>query len=110
MKKLKSADIPDLIKTVRAKKLPNQALKTILSRFKLNDGKIELVESINTLKTESKTIFDEYINNNEAATAKAKETVAFLNEKIKDSGLYEEPPLPKELVSTFKHAFAEDKL
>jgi len=58
MKKLKSADIPDLIKTVKAKKLPKEALKTILSRFRLNDGKIQLVETIDILKTESKTIFD----------------------------------------------------
>jgi len=36
--------------------------------------------------------------------------VTFLNDKIKESGLYEEPPQPKELVSTFKHVFAEDKL
>jgi len=36
MKKLKSADIPDLIKTVKSKKLPREVLKTILNRFKLN--------------------------------------------------------------------------
>lgn len=46
MKKLKSSDIPDLIKTVRSKKLPKEALKTILSRFKLNDGKVELIDSV----------------------------------------------------------------
>lgn len=50
MKKLKSADIPDLIKTVKAKKLPKEALKTILPRFRLNEGKIELVETIDNLK------------------------------------------------------------
>lgn len=33
-----------------------------------------------------------------------------IQEKIKDSGLYEEHPEPKELVSTFKHNFAEDRL
>ena len=43
MKKLKSADVPDLIKTVKSKKLPREALRAIISRFKLNDGKIELV-------------------------------------------------------------------
>lgn len=33
MKKLKSTDIPDLLKTVKAKKLPKEALKSILSKF-----------------------------------------------------------------------------
>lgn len=36
MKKLKSTDIPDLIKTVKAKKLPKEALRAIAPRFKLN--------------------------------------------------------------------------
>ncbi|GEM_PF-3373204 len=79
MKKLKGVDVPDLIKTVRSKKLPKEALKAILPRFKLNEGKIELAESTDALKTESKTIFEEYISNNEVAAAKAKDTVAFLN-------------------------------
>lgn len=51
MKKLKGADVPDLIKTVRSKKLPKEALKAISNRFKLNNGKIELLEPIDTLKT-----------------------------------------------------------
>lgn len=42
MKKLKSSDVPDLIKTVRSKKLPKEALKAIIGRFQLNEGKIEL--------------------------------------------------------------------
>ena len=46
MKKLKSSDIPDLIKTVKAKKLPKEALKTIISRFKLNEGKVYLVDTV----------------------------------------------------------------
>lgn len=36
MKKLKSTDVPDLIKTVKAKKLPKEALRAIAPRFKLN--------------------------------------------------------------------------
>ncbi len=40
MKKLKGYDIPDLIKTVKSKKLPKEALKSISNRFKLNEGKI----------------------------------------------------------------------
>jgi len=35
MKKLKGCDVPDLIKTVKAKKLPKEALKTISARFTL---------------------------------------------------------------------------
>lgn len=40
MKKLKGLDIPDLVKTVKAKKLPKEALKAITSRFKLNEDKL----------------------------------------------------------------------
>lgn len=36
MKKLKSLDIPDLIKTVKSKKLPKEALRGVLGRFKLD--------------------------------------------------------------------------
>jgi hypothetical protein len=65
MKKLKSSDVPDLIKTVKSKKLPNQALKSIASRFKMTDGKLELAASKEELQKESKEVFDEYINGNE---------------------------------------------
>ena len=43
MKKLKSLDLPDLIKTVKAKKLPKEVLKSVLPRFKLSEQKIDLV-------------------------------------------------------------------
>ena len=33
MRTLKCIDVPDLIKTVKNKKLPKEALKTILSKF-----------------------------------------------------------------------------
>ena len=33
MKQLKSTDIPDLLKTVQNKKLPKEALKTIINKF-----------------------------------------------------------------------------
>ena len=46
MKSLKSADIPDLVKTVKSKKLPVQALKAISNRFELKDGKIALKKSV----------------------------------------------------------------
>jgi len=37
MKKLKGSDVPDLIKTVKGKKLPKEALKTILDKFTINE-------------------------------------------------------------------------
>lgn len=47
MKKLKSLDLPDLVGAVKAKKLPKEALKSVLPRFKLGqDDKIQLTESI----------------------------------------------------------------
>ena len=33
MKKLKSTDLPDLLKTVKSKKLPKEALKAIVDKF-----------------------------------------------------------------------------
>ena len=65
MKKLKSIDIPDLIKTVRAKKLPKEALKTILKKFEFDlEGKIKLVGSVEDLKAESDANFKEYVSVN----------------------------------------------
>jgi len=54
MKRLKSSDVPDLIKTVKSKKLPSQALRSISTRFKMVDGKIELATSKEELQKESK--------------------------------------------------------
>jgi len=43
MKKLKSLDLPDLIGAVKSKKLPKEALRGVLPRFKVGkDDKIEL--------------------------------------------------------------------
>jgi hypothetical protein len=44
VKKLKSFDIPDLLQAVKSKKLPVDALKSVLSRFTIKDDKIELLE------------------------------------------------------------------
>lgn len=44
MKTLKAYDIPDLIKTVKAKKLPKEALKTILGKFTVKEDKLELID------------------------------------------------------------------
>lgn len=38
MKKLKSYDLPDLIGAVKAKKLPKEALRGVLARFKLGEN------------------------------------------------------------------------
>lgn len=47
---------------------------------------------------------------NKTAVEKTGDAVAYLKEKIQLTGLYEEPQPPKELVSTFKHKFEEEKL
>ena len=57
MKLLKSADVPDLIKTVKAKKLPTQALKAISSRFLLEEGQLKLKQPVEELQKEAKDIF-----------------------------------------------------
>jgi hypothetical protein len=40
VKKLKSYDIPDLLQTVKTKKLPKEALKGVLPRFTTKNEKI----------------------------------------------------------------------
>jgi len=54
MKKLKGLDIPDLLKTVKAKKLPKEALRAIANNFEFdNEGKIKLTIDTATLKANS---------------------------------------------------------
>lgn len=55
-------------------------------------------------------MLNDYISVNNDAIARTSDTVNYLKEKIQSSGLYEELPPPKELVSTFKHSFDEEKL
>lgn len=50
MKRMKGNDIPDLIKTVKAKKLPREALKSILSKFTVEDNKVSLKCTAESLK------------------------------------------------------------
>ena len=51
MKKLKGYDIPDLVKTIKSKKLPREALRSIVGRFKLGEQKkVELTEGAENLK------------------------------------------------------------
>lgn len=65
MKKLKSTDIPDLVKTVRAKKLPKEALKAIINKFEFDsEGKIKLVGAVEDLKAESNANFKDYVSVN----------------------------------------------
>ena len=64
VKKLKSLDLPDLITTVKSKKLPKEALRGVLGRFKLNEDKIELVESVDTLKENATKEFETYVKKN----------------------------------------------
>ena len=61
MKKLKSLDLPDLIKTVKSKKLPKEALRTILPRFALDGDKLNLVESADSLKETSEILLQNKI-------------------------------------------------
>lgn len=103
MKKLKGYDIPDLVKTVKAKKLPKEALKAITGRFKMNEEKLQLVEPCDKMKEDASKIFGEYVKENETLSSKLKECTDLLQEKIKSSGLYEEAPEQKQLKSTFKH-------
>ena len=46
MKKLKNYDLPDLLQAVQSKKLPKEALRGVLGRFKLNGDKLELNDSV----------------------------------------------------------------
>jgi hypothetical protein len=112
MKQLKGYDIPDLIKTVKSKKLPKEALKAILPRFTLNGEQLQLVDSTENLKAESKKLFDTYNAVNEALTSKLGEAAALLQERIIESGVLNEVPAQsaQQLVSTFKHNFDESQL
>lgn len=75
MKKLKSMDIPDLLKTVKNKKLPREALKSILSRFDFDaEGKLKLTTSAEDLKSESLASFLEYTSSNEDLTSTLRKT------------------------------------
>lgn len=79
MKKLKSYDIPDIIKTVKAKKLPREVLRSILSRFKLTDGKLELSGTVAELKEGSAAEFEEYRKGSIFRSDKLKEFTILLN-------------------------------
>lgn len=70
VKKLKSYDLPDLLGAVKAKKLPKEALRGVLPRFKLGENeKLELTEPVESLKENANKAFDEYIEKNETFIA-----------------------------------------
>lgn len=110
MKKLKGCDVPDLIKTVKSKKLPKEALKAIAPQFKFEGDKLVLSQTAEALKEEAASVYNDYKDVNDAIINKLKEATELMQAKINDSGLYQHPPEPKELVSTFKHSFDEAKL
>lgn len=59
VKKLKSLDLPDLIGAVKSKKLPKEALRGVLTRFKaVENDKIELIEPVETLKSNANKELD----------------------------------------------------
>jgi hypothetical protein len=54
VRKLKSLDIPDLLQAVKSKKLPKEALRGVLGRFKLEGENLELLESKESLQENAK--------------------------------------------------------
>lgn len=79
VKKLKSLDLPDLIGAIKAKKLPKEALRSVLPRFKLGEGdKIELVEPVEELKTNANKDFEEYLSKNESFLQELKKFESFI--------------------------------
>lgn len=54
MRKLKGLDVPDVLQAVKSKKLPKEALRGVLSRFKLEGDNLELVESKEQLQEAAK--------------------------------------------------------
>lgn len=107
MKKMKNSDIPDLIKTVKAKKLPREALKGILNKFSVTNNQITLNYSAENLKADCSGLYNGYVETNKLLSNSLSLTNELLLEKIKSSGLYKEPEQPKELVSTFKYNFSK---
>lgn len=62
------------------------------------------------MKEQANKVYNEYVTEVKTHTSKLKEVTEFVNNKIKSSGLYEEPPEPKELVSTVKFTIPEDRV
>lgn len=80
MKKLKSLDLPDLIGAVKSKKLPKEALRGVLTRFKVGESeKIELVEPVETLKSNANKELEDYIKKNDAFVDELKKYMSIVD-------------------------------
>ncbi len=79
MKSLKSLDVPDLVKTVKSKRLPKEALRSVLPRFKLEEENLEMVESSETLKEKALKEYETYNSSNENFTKIIKEYTDYFN-------------------------------
>lgn len=110
MKKLKSLDLPDLIGAIKAKKLPKEALRSVLPRFKLGEGdKIELVEPVEELKTNANKDFEEYLSKNESFLQELKKFESFIEERIAGFGFAPEQPSEPVIKSTIKINISEEQ-
>lgn len=110
MKKLKSLDLPDLIAAVKNKRLPKEALRGVLPRFKLGEGdKIELVESKETLKEHAIAAFQEYESKNTIFVEELKKFTEFVDNKIKESGYVPEVVPEFSIKATVKFNLDESK-
>lgn len=108
MKKLKSLDLPDLIGAVKSKRLPKEALRGVLTRFKAGENeKIELIEPVETLKTNANKELEEYINRNNIFLEELKKYAATVEQKIVESGYVPEKPAESGIKATVKFNLSE---
>lgn len=109
MKKLKSLDLPDLIQAVNAKKLPKEALRAVLPRFKFEGENLELVESAETLKANAKQEYEAYSQKNKEFIAEMKGFIEYFEKKTEESGFKAEPVIEsKELKATVNFNLPEE--
>lgn len=92
VKKLKSLDLPDSIESVRKKKLPKEVLKPIIPRFKLENEKISLVDSKESLKEEALKEYAVYKASNEELVSEIEKYIEFLSKKAMEAGFKESEP------------------
>lgn len=108
VKKLKSLDLPDLIGAVKSKRLPKEALRGVLTRFKAGENeKIELIEPVETLKTNANKELEEYINRNNIFLEELKKYAATVEQKIVESGYVPEKPAESGIKATVKFNLSE---
>ena len=101
--------MPDLIAAVKAKKLPKEALRAVLPRFKLGENeKIELVDSIENLKENANKDFEEYLNRNSSFLEELKKYEAFIEQRITEFGFAPEQPVEPLIRATVKFNLSEE--